>query len=256
MAMTPAEGLAFLAQERKVPNRAQSARVVAVGESLLESGSLTKLGDDIWSALEQLAYAALDVGQRDLAIACIERVSFKFPDSSRTKCLQGALLEAGNEPQAALKLYDTALAEFGADQLVAKRRVAVLNSMGRHEQAIEALVKYVDAFYSDPEAWSELAALYTEAGLFERASFALEECVLLQPSNSFYLLQLAETLYTQGNINRAYKTFLQVIELDADPSDEGQPPSTGGPRLRALWGLKMVRYDLSRIECWPEDMLT
>lgn len=241
--MTLADGVAFLAEQRKVPDRSQSAKVVAVGEELLSSGTLNKIGDEVWPALEQLAYAALDVGHRDLAIACIERVAFKFPISSRTKCLQGALLESGTEPETALKFYDVALVEDPADALVTKRRIAVLRSLGQNEMAIEALNTYVDNFYSDSEAWLELASLYTEVGLLDRACFALEECVLLQPTNSFFSLQLAETLYTCGNINRAYKTFLQVIELDVDPADEGHPPAAGGPRLRALWGLKLVCID-------------
>lgn len=37
------------------------------GTFLLEKGYLQKLGDDLWSTLEQIAIAALDVGEWDLA---------------------------------------------------------------------------------------------------------------------------------------------------------------------------------------------
>jgi hypothetical protein len=46
--------------------------------------------------------------------------------------------------------------------------VAVLKSMdksssrGGVEQAIVVLVKYLDTYYGDAEAWQELAALYSE----------------------------------------------------------------------------------------------
>jgi hypothetical protein len=46
--------------------------------------------------------------------------------------------------------------------------VAVLKSMdkaggrGGPEKAIAVLVKYLDTYYGDAEAWQELAALYSE----------------------------------------------------------------------------------------------
>lgn len=51
---------------RRRPDR-QSAQIVEYGTFLLEKGYLQKLGDDLWSTLEQIAIAALDVGEWDLA---------------------------------------------------------------------------------------------------------------------------------------------------------------------------------------------
>lgn len=45
----------------------QSARTVEYGQRLLETGYIKRLGDDVlWSALEQIALAALDVGDWEL----------------------------------------------------------------------------------------------------------------------------------------------------------------------------------------------
>jgi hypothetical protein len=76
---------------------------------------------------------------------------------------------------------------------------------------------------------------------FDKAIFAIEEMILLFPSNSFFVLQLAETLYTAKDIARAYKTYLQVLDA-TDPEDDGDSSGQQGPLLRALWGLKMVSF--------------
>lgn len=93
---------------------------------------------------------------------------------------------------------------------------------------------------------------------FDKAVFALEELVLLFPSNSFFVLQLAETLYTAGDLARAYKTFLRVLEMneggpivggasagESVVKASGERTEGAGALLRALWGLKMVSLDWS-----------
>ena len=90
------------------PDR-QSAKIVELGEQLLQSGSLTSLGDDLWSFLEQLCIAALDVGRWELAEVCVARLHARFPESSRMSALQGMLLEARGEYSKALGFYDQLL---------------------------------------------------------------------------------------------------------------------------------------------------
>lgn len=98
--------------------------------------------------------------------------------------MQGMLLEARGEASKALKLYEDVLAQdktnlvslsgplclfsgniaevrMGHGQTIVKRRIAVLKSLDR-QKAVEALVAYLDTYYADPEAWQEMAALYSE----------------------------------------------------------------------------------------------
>jgi len=55
--------------------------------------------------------------------------------------------------------------------MVAKRRIAVIRSLppsdpkGGLEKAAEALNSYLDVFYADPEAWQELANVYSELNM-------------------------------------------------------------------------------------------
>ena len=41
-----------------------------------------------------------------------------------------------------------------------KRQISVLNRLGRTENAVDELSKLVDTFYTDVEAWLQLADLY------------------------------------------------------------------------------------------------
>jgi ER membrane protein complex subunit 2 len=72
----------------------------------------------------------------------------------------------------------------GADwpQPVAKRRVALLRSLGKPSDAITALTTLLDFSPTDGEAWSELADLYLSQGLYSQAIFALEEVLILMPN--------------------------------------------------------------------------
>lgn len=48
------------------PDRS-SAQIVEYGTWVLEQGYIQRLGDDLWNTLEQIAVAALDVGDFELA---------------------------------------------------------------------------------------------------------------------------------------------------------------------------------------------
>lgn len=261
------------------PDR-QSAKVVELGELVLEGGHVKRLKDDVWAFLEQVALAALDVGKMDLAEVrvvfeydcasqpslqlCIARLNTRFPNSNRVAALLGMVYEANGEYQKALNLYDTLLSKDEANPIIVKRLVAVLRVMddkdgrGGVAGAIATLVKYLDTYYNDIEGWQELASLYTEQRMcvekrlvldltdlryrYPQAIFALEELILLSPHNSFFVLQYAETLATQGDLVSSYQQYLRVVEMCERHQKSGSL-ETGpkqGPWLRALWGLKVV----------------
>lgn len=70
--------------------------------------------------------------------------------------------------------------------------------MSREEDAISALVEFLEAFPTDAEAWCELADLYQSQGMTSQAIFSLEEALLITP-NSWNVC--ASTL---TSINRIY----------------------------------------------------
>lgn len=85
---------------------------------------------------------------------------------------------------------------------------------------------------------------------YAKAIAALEELLLLVPQNGFYVLQYAETLYTQGEYATAYKAFLRVLDVgsvvDTPSKVVSSQASSKGPEVRALWGLKAVTTAMVR----------
>ena len=112
--------------------------------------------------------------------------------------------------------------------------------------AIQSLNKYLDTYYNDAEAWQELASLYLSQNLYSQAAFALEELILLAPSNTFFVLQYAEVLATMDDLPLAYKQYLRVLEMCGTEALEVDThhPNRQGPFARALWGLKSVTSKL------------
>ncbi len=63
-----------------------------------------------------------------------------------------------------------------------KRRIALLQTLQRTSEAVDALVELLDASPTDIEAWAELAELYLSSGLFSQAEYCLEEVLLVAPN--------------------------------------------------------------------------
>lgn len=114
----------------------RSAQIVEYGTHLLEKGYLKRLGDELWTVLEQVAVAALDVGNWELAEVsgfgyrrkgkqtvngadthvqihqlCLSRLDTRFPKSRRVATLRGMVYEGRGEFTRALHLYDELMAK-------------------------------------------------------------------------------------------------------------------------------------------------
>ncbi|KAF9972911.1 ER membrane complex subunit 2 [Actinomortierella ambigua] len=200
--------------------------VVRLGKSLITSGAVKKLDADAWLVYEQVAIAALDVGDELLAHKCIEALEAKFPGSARVRRLQGMRLEAHGKLEEASAIYKAILEEDETNVLASKRQVVVLQTMGQTAEAIAALVKYLDINYTDFEAWLQLGDMYLAEHMYSQAAFCLEECLMLQPQNHIFHLKYAEILYTQENYALALKEFCRVVELCKD-------------HVRGLYGIKL-----------------
>ncbi|KAF9900119.1 ER membrane complex subunit 2 [Linnemannia zychae] len=200
--------------------------VVSLGKPLVESGAVLKLDADAWLVYEQVAIAALDVGDDALAHKCIQALETKFPGSARVRRLHGMQLEAVGKLAEAGQIYKAILEEDETNVLASKRQVMLLRSMGLPSEAIAALVKYLDINYTDFEGWLQLADLYLEELLYGQAAYCMEEVLMLQPQNHIFHLKYAEILYTQDSIQLALKQFCRVVELCKD-------------HVRGLYGIKL-----------------
>ncbi|KAH9807903.1 hypothetical protein DFH28DRAFT_1071478 [Melampsora americana] len=252
----------------------KSIRVIELVKGIGYEDANRYLGEDVWDFYEQVAIAALDVKELDLAKRSIERLEKQFPESPRVLVLHGMLLESNGELILAKEFYQSELnkpidskssAKMGntgeTNMRIRKRLIALhlhhsplpdlenqikssdSNPDRRSEfsldEAIRLLVQHLDTVYSDPESWIQLAETYSTLGLYDQALSALEDLIILQPDNTFHLLRYAETAYTASYFEVAYQTYLRVIEVSEKISDA----SKGGPARRAAIGIKLVKFE-------------
>ncbi|KAG6888251.1 hypothetical protein C0995_009452 [Termitomyces sp. Mi166 len=241
MATSLAPALERLATYRTNNTRA-SQETFKNGCLILKSGSKTKLGDDAWAFLEQLALASIDVGRLDIADECIKQLADKFPKSPRVDVLAGIRMEASVSTDIVLKYYDQLLEADPTNAAVWKRRISVLRRTGKIETAVEELSRFLDTFYTDTEGWLELADIYTSCNQYTHALQALSHALILAPQNLFTALQFAETAYTAGDVPLALKMFFVVIDMGERDVATGEPPR--GIHIRAWLGVKLCSRQL------------
>ncbi|KZS90519.1 TPR-like protein [Sistotremastrum niveocremeum HHB9708] len=242
-----------LASYRAKQSRA-SADIVKDGELVLRKAGLTKLGDEEWAFLEQLALAALDTGKLDVADditdgyaiqACLERLAAKFPESPRVDVLQGIRMEATESSETVIRYYNTLLEADESNIAAWKRKISVLKSSGDIKTAVQELSTLLDTFYTDVEGWLELGSIYSSCNQYTSALQCLSHAMILAPQNAFYILEAAETAYSAADIPLALKFYLRVVEMLDEPPTSGTTPSRPeGPTLRAWYGVKLCARDL------------
>ncbi|XP_033640668.1 ER membrane protein complex subunit 2-like [Asterias rubens] len=214
-------------------NARQSAETLELGEYVLLNHK--KLGDEVWAVYEQVCIAALDVGDIEEAVGCIEALKTKFPQSKRVKRLQGMKLEAQGRFEDAKLVYDELLKEDPSNAMIRKRLVAILKAQDRIGDAIKELNRYLESFMADHEAWLELSDLYIQEQNYGKAAFCFEELIMSNPHNHLYHQRYAEIRYTQGGVESmeiARKYFAQAVKLNSN-------------NIRALYGLFLASTHLA-----------
>mmetsp|Transcript_63218 Transcript_63218/g.124521 ORF Transcript_63218/g.124521 Transcript_63218/m.124521 type:complete len:287 (+) Transcript_63218:88-948(+) len=219
----------------------QPELVVLHGGRLLNN-SPGKLGNDLWTVLEQVFLAAVDLGFEEWRDYCLKQLTKKFPSSVRVERLKGIQQESLEKWAEAKKIYEKILADKPEDTFTRKRLIAMLKQRGKIVEAIEAINTYLETFSTDAEVWHELAELYIEAGSLQRAVFCFEELVVSNPRSLYNVLSYAELLYSTGDIELSRKYFSLAAYLD-------------GNNLRALWGLLAANMALQEKDKTSEKMV-
>uniref|UniRef100_A0A7S2W8A2 ER membrane protein complex subunit 2 n=1 Tax=Mucochytrium quahogii TaxID=96639 RepID=A0A7S2W8A2_9STRA len=226
-----------LAEMRKDNVRGNPGEIVRLGVQLLQQRG-ARLGSEQWNVREQVFLAALDTSQLGVCQSMLDELTLMFPSSQRVARLRGLLLEAQGLNKDAAAVYDKMLAENANNTVAMKRKVCLLMSTGHLESAITQLVKYLDVFQADGEAWKVLAQLYIEAGNWKNASFCLAEVILSNPHSYLGHLAYAESLYTLGGsphkLLESRKYYCQSLTM-----------KEGSSNLRALFGLVVATKAVS-----------
>lgn len=227
-------GAIELLQAMRTHKIRQPELVVLHGGRLL-SECPRKLGDELWTVLEQVFLAAIELGADEWRDYCVKKLMKKFPTSMRVERLKGLYKESLQEWSEATSIYKAILAERPEDTLTHKRLIAMYKQRGKSGEAIDEINKYLETFCTDPEVWHELGELYIEAGSLQRAVFCFEELLLSNPRSMYHILSYAELLYSTGDFELSRKYYSLACYLD-------------GASLRALWGLVAVSAEIEKKE--------
>jgi len=263
----------------------QPTTVISHGLALFgEQLDRTTASDDASraAALEQICLAAIDVSDHVLAEKCLDRLKATpaftsdnnvegglVKDSDRYRRLLGRCLEAANDFEAALDLYDAMLKRNPSNLVALQRKYCVLRSQNESsaEDILNALNQYLGQQLSDVSAWYEMAQLRLSLADFKGAAYALEQVVLGSPLDADVHRELGEVYATIGgleNLTDARKHMAQALELE--PSniraqfglvsvsqqflDESNASSTKQKKLdehERLVATELVRYGASEI---------
>ena len=194
--------------------------------------------------LASLFYACLRTGDDKTAHLCLERLSQRFRENNdRIMAMRGiyqeAVAENEDELRNILQEYNKILADNPVNVPILKRRIALVRSMKREQDAINAITDFLEAFPTDVEAWCELADLYQSQGMGAQAIFCLEEALLTVPNAWNLHTRLGELEYmaavaagetsdaAQQALVQAVQRFSRSIELCDD-------------YLRGYYGLKLT----------------
>lgn len=240
--LSPATALHLAQQAPKIIKNSPGSISTSALESLFSASETAEL----WTIYENLLLSCLRTGDDETAHLCLGRLINRFGDENeRIMAFIGLLKEADAEDnatlQAILKEYETILEKNPTNIPIAKRRVALLRSLGKVSEAVTALVALLDFSPTDAEAWSELSDMYFSQGLYSQAIFALEEVLVLQPNAWNIHARLGELLLmaaksSQQNdaakqLSEALKRFCRSVELCDD-------------YLRGYYGLKLTTKQL------------
>ncbi|OXG96161.1 hypothetical protein C345_00370 [Cryptococcus neoformans A2-102-5] len=224
----PKSDLELLAEWRTLGAR-HSEATIHLAKRVLLSGNAE---DQEWAVREQLAIAALDLGQTLLASEQIEALYEKFPGSPRVRILDGLRFEADGDVSRARAVYEALLKEDETNITAHQRIISLaLPSLS----AIPLLLSYLDVFYSDPAAWSLLADLYSEQGLYSQSLGALGHLSIINSWDDGVVRRCGEVAYTLGDYHLALKHFLRASEMQG-----GKETIVNTRRTRTWWGIKLA----------------
>lgn len=123
-------------------NERKSDEVLQLWEAILED-KISKVGVEKFPIYEQVAIAALDVGNIEMAEKCIARLAKEFPGSNRVKLLVSMRLEALEMYDDALELLDSIIESDVTNAGPRKRKIAILRAKGQRTKAIHELTEYL-----------------------------------------------------------------------------------------------------------------
>jgi tetratricopeptide (TPR) repeat protein len=135
---------------------------------------------------------------------------------------QGVKLMQQNDDDAAIELFNTALAEYPDAYYIIERRAVAYNKKGEKEKALEDYTRMTALKPRNPDGWNSRGNLYHEMGEYDKAVADYTQCIPLSPDGyGTYWSNRGISYYSKGDLDAALADLNRSIESWRDPDCSG-----------------------------------
>jgi len=170
-----------------------------------------ELEPDNLEVYSRLVSADIRMGNADEAMAKINAIKQRYPESPRGHAIEGDINMLRGNVEAAIRAYSRALALGESSELAVKLYQARV-AAGEADTAFKALSSWVERYPRDTQALGVLADRHLQAGEYRDAISEYERIRDINPANAVALNNLA-WLYQQTGDPRALETARQAHEF-------------------------------------------
>jgi tetratricopeptide (TPR) repeat protein len=169
---------------------------------------------------ERIARASrhLQVGEVDLALACIEDVLAIEPDHAQVLFMKGCTLGSrGDHAQAVVAYARSAKTAGDRAALPLFNMGNSLQEMGRLTEAMQA---FLDATKADPmmaDAWINLGRLLDDSGAHQQAIDCYDTALRIEPRDVVALRNRGNSLRALGQFDKALASYDEALKDETDP---------------------------------------
>jgi tetratricopeptide (TPR) repeat protein len=131
---------------------------------------------------------------------------------------QGVKLIQQNKYDAAIAVFNTALAEYPDSFVIFDIRASAYCHKGEHEKALADYDRMVALEPHHPDGWSNRGNLYHELGEYDKAIADYTQCIPLSPKGyGTYWSSRGISYYEKGDLDSALADLAKAIECWSEP---------------------------------------
>ena len=162
------------------------------------------------------ADALIASGQRDKALAHLQRLSHILPESPRILLRIAALLREMRRPADALDALRNAIERFPKAHGPREALAEMCLEVGRWEEAIQNCLALLALSPRSLFARDVLSAAYLQRGLIEKALYVTQEMIAMDPNDAAHHFKRGVLLHQKGQIAGALRSFQRVLQMEPD----------------------------------------
>lgn len=163
-----------------------------------------------------LASHALEEIDSDALVEQVGTIIAAAGDDPNVAIIGGLLYVVGDRADEALATFESAADLAPSDMRGTWGRALALQSLGRHEEALEGLAQMAERFPDVGSVRGLIGDSLSELGRHEEALATFAKAVELEPENAGTRAQMGEELLALKRAEEAVEAFDRAIDLDPD----------------------------------------